>query len=104
VRHSAHKECGKSHHRFIAHQDLFNDHGILHRDISVNNLLINVPVDKPVCGLLIDFDYSEQLEVYDEETMKAINKAADADTGLSQTSQIISIRTVRSYFINCPWQ
>ena len=106
---SAHKEFDKSHHRLLAHQKLFNEHGILHRDISLNNLLLYRPkVDDTANGLLIDFDYSEELELLDaleehasEECDDArINESADAAkdvTGLSQTPGIDSIRTVRSH-------
>jgi serine/threonine protein kinase len=101
VRHSAHKEYGKSHHRILAHKTLFNDYGILHRDISLNNILLHrAKEDGPADGLLIDFDYSEEVEPLDnvehptEECEVRINE--EAVTGPSVTD---SIRTVSSHFI-----
>jgi hypothetical protein len=101
----------KSHHKFLAHKTLFNDYGILHRDISLNNILLNRHnVDGAADGLLIDFDYSEELELIDanreqaiEECEAEINEEADAAkavTGPSRLSAFDSIRTVSSYFIN----
>ena len=65
-------------------------------------------------GLLIDFDYSEELELIDADREQAIEEceaevneeleadAAKAVTDPSQLSGSDSIRTVSSYFINCP--
>jgi Fungal protein kinase len=41
----------------IAHQYLVEKLGILHCDISINNLLINC-TNAIICGLLIDFDFA----------------------------------------------
>jgi serine/threonine protein kinase len=126
VRHSAHKKCGKSYHRFLAHQRLFNNHGILHRDISLNNILLYRAEDETADGLLIDFDYSEELDILDreldaldthsdgeamEECGDEIDEAADVEEGEASAIDsetafgIDSVRTVRSHFIiciNCP--
>ena len=90
---------------------LFNQHGILHRDISLNNLLLYRPKeDEAADGLLIDFDYSEELELLDaneehakEECEVRINEAADAakPQAAGRTPGIESIHTVHSYFIKC---
>ena len=43
---------------FIAHRYLFNELGILHRDISLNNILLRRVADADeAVGLLIDYDY-----------------------------------------------
>jgi hypothetical protein len=118
VRHFTHKECGKSHHRFLAHQMLFNDHGILHRDISLNNILLyRLKDDESGDGLLIDFDYSEELDILDsdgehamgeceatideaadvEESEARTDEAADMEESEAAGSGIDSIRTVRSH-------
>lgn len=110
MRHFAHKECGKSHHKFSAHRILFNEHGILHRDISLNNLLLYRPKeDEDADGVLIDFDYSEELDIIDsdsdaKESEASINEAADVEGGEASTNEatsgIDSIRTVCSHLIN----
>lgn len=118
MRHFAHKDSGKSHHRFLAHQKLFNDHGILHRDISLNNILLYRPkADDIADGLLIDFDYSEELELLDahedhatEECEAEINELAECEAEINELVDAEtdictdSIRTVCSHFINCPWR
>ena len=99
---------------------LFNDHGILHRDISLNNILLyRLKDDESGDGLLIDFDYSEELDILDSDGEHAmgeceatIDEAADveesetdeaADMEESEASidaagsGIDSIRTVRSH-------
>lgn len=123
MRHSAHKKCGKFHHRFLAHQILFNNHGILHRDVSLNNILLyRAKKDETADGLLIDLDYSEELDILDGEldafdadsdgkAMKEcedrIDEAADVEEGEASANDpgtafgIDSVRTVRSHFIIC---
>jgi serine/threonine protein kinase len=127
-------KCGKSHHRFLAHRMLFNDHGILHRDISLNNILFYRPKeDETADGLLIDFDYSEELDIDDGEELDTLDDSeeldildADGEHAMGEREARIdeatdleedkagttsresetgsSIRTVRSHFINCPWR
>jgi hypothetical protein len=51
---------------------LFNDYGILHRDISLNNLLLYRPKEDEIAsGLVIDFDYSEELDLFDAHEEQA---------------------------------
>lgn len=110
----------------LAHRTLYNEYGILHRDISLNNLLLYRPkVDEVADGLLIDFDYSEELELYDaneehalKEREASMNESADeaeAVTGSSSNSESTgsdsqrfgignSIRTVGSHSMTRPWQ
>jgi hypothetical protein len=103
---------------------LFNDHGILHRDISLNNLLLYRPKeDENADGLLIDFDYSEELDILDadgkqaieeseatsnvKESEASIDEAADEEVSESKDENsfgLDSVRTVRSYFLICHWQ
>jgi len=114
VRYPAHKYCGKSHHKFLAHRLLFNDHGILHRDISLNNLLLYQPKtnESPADGLLMDFDNSEELDLIEQKDATTMEEfgtneivMADEDEAVPGPSEIFeteNIRTVCSYFINCP--
>jgi hypothetical protein len=103
---------------------LFNDHGILHRDISLNNILLyRAKEDETADGLLIDFDYSEELDILDsesdtldahdgehaiEECEDRVDEAADVEECEASTDNtdkaafaIDSIRTVRLHFIIC---
>lgn len=42
-----------------AHRSLFQDHGVLHQDVSFNNILLTTPRENRGCsGMLIDFDHS----------------------------------------------
>ncbi|KAF8808616.1 hypothetical protein BYT27DRAFT_7337634 [Phlegmacium glaucopus] len=75
--------------------------GILHRDISPNNLLLHqLKADENASGLLIDFDYSEELELVEhrENSMECevnTDKAVDADevTGPSEIFEAENIHT-----------
>jgi|SRR5882762_3111665 len=101
---------------------LFNDHGILHRDISLNNILLyRAKEDQAADGLLIDFDYSEELDILDkeldefdalngdsdgedmEECEDRIDETAGVEEASGNDSQTeFGIDTVRSHFIICP--
>jgi Fungal protein kinase len=54
---SLHCASNEAYSNSIAHQYLVEKLGILHCDISINNLLINL-TDAIICGLLIDFDFA----------------------------------------------
>ena len=50
---------------FVAHSTLCQEHRILHRDVSKNNLLLwrDPNANQNHCrGLLIDYDYAEKLD------------------------------------------
>ncbi|KIJ46115.1 hypothetical protein M422DRAFT_778606 [Sphaerobolus stellatus SS14] len=46
----------------VAHRHLHNDAGILHRDISINNILINSNGEEGNRGLLIDLDHAIRVD------------------------------------------
>lgn len=84
------------------HRYLYNELGILHRDISLNNILLRRVADADeAVGLLIDYDYAELL-LLDSEGLP--ESASDADPMDSATldeqneSNIKTFRTV-SFFI-----
>lgn len=50
------------HSAFQTHFTLYTTRGILHRDISINNILISPP-GHPCAGILIDLDYALQVQI-----------------------------------------
>ena len=50
---------------FVAHSHLYNVLGILHHDISINNILLHRLNVYETIGLLIDFDYGEFINFKD---------------------------------------
>lgn len=89
---------------FIAHRYLFNELGILHRDISLNNILLRRVADADeAVGLLIDYDYAELLLLDLEGLPESSSDAAAMDSG-SETldeqneSNIKTFRTVSFLF------
>ena len=88
----------------IVHRYLYNDLGILHRDISLNNILLRRgtgadETDEAV-GLLIDFDYAELLIL--DGSSESVDEVASS-SGSSESSDsphqshIKPFRTVRFY-------
>lgn len=94
---------------FIAHRYLFNELGILHRDISLNNILLRRVADADeAVGLLIDYDYAELLLLDLEGLPESSSDAAAMDSG-SETldeqneSNIKTFRTVSFLFNLLNW-
>jgi len=85
---------------FIAHSHLYNKLGILHRDISSKNILLNRTDAHKTTGLLIDFDYAEFLDFGDESPTPATESASGASgVSVPTNTHYQSIRTVSAEFL-----
>ena len=63
----------------VAHSDAF-EQGVLHRDISVGNILIvEEPEDGSFVGFIHDFDYSAMTDVAPGDEEPAPSDAAESD-------------------------
>lgn len=69
---------------FVAHSHLYNVLGILHRDISVNNIMIHKRNAHEATGLLIDFDYGEFIDF--EDITSVDSSPATGNTPVSDAS------------------
>lgn len=68
------------------HRYLYNELGILHRDISLNNILLKRAADADeAVGLLIDYDYAELLLLEPVGSPESASDANATDFG-SETS------------------
>lgn len=66
--------------KFLAHDILFNDYAILHRDISLNNILLFRPDSNTEAGgLLIDLDYGEEIDFIQEDDVTMMDNNMDSN-------------------------
>lgn len=66
---------------FIAHRYLYNHVGILHSDLSVNNVLLNrEDNESEAVGLLIDYDHSIEADSKAENRRDMQLVAGNSDT------------------------
>jgi protein kinase-like protein len=86
------------------HRYLYNELGILHRDISLNNILLRRVEDADeAVGLLIDYDYAELLllepEVSPESGQDAVAMNSGSETpDKEDETHIKTFRTVSFLF------
>lgn len=82
-------EYDETHRHLVAHGYLTRNLRILHRDISIGNIMLARQEGSEVArGLLIDFDYSEELD--EENTVDSIVGAEESDNGDSCVAQVTS--------------
>ena len=87
----------------LGHRQAWEDAGVLHRDISVGNILIvDDPEEDEFVGFIHDFDYSSMTDAAPkEQSSTGKDEPSDelADSSLNETNKDLKERTVSDVVI-----